>query len=330
MMKLNNSIRFAGNYIENIMDKDLKIGLVSVIIPTFNRYKELNRAINSVLKQTYQDFEIIVVDDGSEENIESVCLDFNDNRIRYFRNKIHSNANVARNIGTQNAKGEFIAMLDSDDEFLPNHLERRIEKIKEWQCDGIYGSAYIKRGENEELIIAHNKPDYITNVDFFFNIGFSPTPSLFYKKEITKSITWDENLIRHQDVDFKIEFSKLFILKADSEPTIRINWNNQPGQIYNPDIYLACIKKHRKGISDETYSQYTYGMFLLAKNTNKVTADYFKKESKKITNHYSLKQYLQLFPKANRITRYYAYFEFGVLNIFQAFKTHLNNILRKK
>lgn len=304
--------------------------IVSVIIPVYNRVEELKRAIQSVLNQTFQDFEIIVVDDGSDENIETVCLDFRENRIRYIRNKIHTNANVARNIGTNNAKGEFIAMLDSDDEFLPNHLERRIEKIKEWNCDGIYGSAYIKRGNDETVSIAADKPSFISTTDFFFNIGFSPTPSLFYKKKIIEKVQWDESISRHQDVDFKIEFAKYFNFKADQEPTIRIHWSCKPQKIYDPDIYLSCINKHRKEISNETFSQYCFGMFLLAKESNVRTAQYFKKYCKKHINYYSLKQYLLLFPNANRITRYYAYFEFGVLNIFQAFKIHINNILPKK
>ena len=115
--------------------------LVSVVIPTYNRSKELARAIKSVLNQTYQNFEILVVDDGSEEDLRVVCDSFNDQRIKFLRNDTHINANVARNRGIKEAQGEYIAMLDSDDEYLPHHLNRRIEKIKRmglrwniWKC----------------------------------------------------------------------------------------------------------------------------------------------------------------------------------------------------
>jgi glycosyltransferase involved in cell wall biosynthesis len=139
--------------------------LVSVVIPTYNRSKELARAIKSVLNQTYQNFEILVVDDGSEENLRVVCDSFNDQRIRFLRNDTHTNANVARNRGIKEAQGEYIAMLDSDDEYLPHHLSRRVEKIKEWDCDGIFGSAYIDNGEEQTLKLSRpvNKGELMLN-----------------------------------------------------------------------------------------------------------------------------------------------------------------------
>jgi glycosyltransferase involved in cell wall biosynthesis len=143
----------------------IKTPLVSVVIPTYNRSKELARAIKSVLNQTYQNFEILVVDDGSEENLRVVCDSFNDQRIRFLRNNTHTNANVARNRGIKEAQGEYIAMLDSDDEYLPHHLSRRVEKIKEWDCDGIFGSAYIDNGEEQTLKLSRpvNKGELMLN-----------------------------------------------------------------------------------------------------------------------------------------------------------------------
>ncbi|MBL4651467.1 MAG: glycosyltransferase family 2 protein [Flavobacteriales bacterium] len=95
---------------------------VSVIIPVYNRSKDLIRAIRSVQNQTVQEFEVLVVDDKSEENIEKIVNEFADSRLKYFLNTSeNSNANVCRNIGFDNAAGDYIAMLDSDDEWLPNH-----------------------------------------------------------------------------------------------------------------------------------------------------------------------------------------------------------------
>ncbi len=93
--------------------------LISVIIPVYNRTTELIRAIESVLNQTEQNFEIVIVDDGSEEDVKQACDLFNDKRIRFFRNEEHKNANVVRNMGVSMAKGDYIAMLDADDEYLP-------------------------------------------------------------------------------------------------------------------------------------------------------------------------------------------------------------------
>lgn len=99
--------------------------LFSVIIPSYNRGKVVVRAINSVLNQTYQDFEIIVVDDGSEDNTEIAVKNIGDNRIKYVRQK-NSGACVARNTGIEHSQGLYVSFLDSDDEWFPQMLEKQL------------------------------------------------------------------------------------------------------------------------------------------------------------------------------------------------------------
>ncbi|RLF83553.1 glycosyl transferase, partial [Thermococci archaeon] len=103
---------------------------VSVIIPTYNRANLLKRAIASVLNQTFTDFELIVVDDASPDNTPEVVRSINDGRIRYVRLKKNSGGPVARNTGIRKARGRFIALLDDDDEWLPNRLELQIKKFE--------------------------------------------------------------------------------------------------------------------------------------------------------------------------------------------------------
>ena len=94
-----------------------KCPMVSVIIPTFNRAHLIGRAIKSVLNQTYQDFEIIVIDDGSTDNTGEIIRSFTDKRIKYIKKyKKNKGISVARNIGIKVARGKYIALLDSDDE----------------------------------------------------------------------------------------------------------------------------------------------------------------------------------------------------------------------
>lgn len=108
-----------------MIEKSEKIPTVSVVIPTYNRAHLVGRAIQSVLNQTYQDFEIIVVDDGSTDNTEEVVKSFNDPRIRYIRHDQNRGGSAARNTGIKMARGEYIAFQDSDDEWLPEKLESR-------------------------------------------------------------------------------------------------------------------------------------------------------------------------------------------------------------
>ena len=110
---------------------------VSVVISTHNRREMLKRAIDSVLKQTFQDFEIIVVDDGNEP-AEEVAKSFSDARIRYVRHEIpHRGAPAARNTGIRSSQGEFVAFLDDDDEWLPLKLQLQVKALDENQEAGL-------------------------------------------------------------------------------------------------------------------------------------------------------------------------------------------------
>jgi len=110
--------------------KSHKSRLVSVIIPTYNRAHLLGGAIQSVLAQTYQDFEIIIVDDNSSDTTQDVLKGFCDSRIRCVRLDSHQGAGSARNIGIGRAQGEFVAFLDSDDSWHPNKLSKQLEKFQ--------------------------------------------------------------------------------------------------------------------------------------------------------------------------------------------------------
>jgi glycosyltransferase involved in cell wall biosynthesis len=94
----------------------------SIIIPTYNRASLISKAINSLLAQTYSNWELIVIDDGSKDNTQAVVAAFNDNRINYIYQK-NSERSAARNNGIRNAKGTYICFLDSDDYYLQNRLE---------------------------------------------------------------------------------------------------------------------------------------------------------------------------------------------------------------
>lgn len=101
-------------------------GLVSVIMPSWNTGKFIAESIQSVIDQTYENWELIIVDDCSTDNTDEVVAKFTDKRIRYFKNEKNSGAALSRNRALREARGEWIAFLDSDDLWNPDKLEHQI------------------------------------------------------------------------------------------------------------------------------------------------------------------------------------------------------------
>jgi glycosyltransferase involved in cell wall biosynthesis len=106
-----------------------KMPMVSIVIPTHNRSESLRHSIASVLTQTLQDFEIIVVDDASSDHTAEVAYMFADQRIKYIRHDANLGVAAARNTGIVNSRARYIAFLDDDDEWLPEKLARQLKRL---------------------------------------------------------------------------------------------------------------------------------------------------------------------------------------------------------
>lgn len=116
---------------------------VSVIIPTYNRSGMIGAAIRSIIEQTYQDFEIICVDDGSTDDTERVIQRFD--TVRYVKMPVNQGISAARNLGMSLASGEFIAIMDSDDVALPGRLKAQVEFLDSNKSVVVCGTGIIKK-----------------------------------------------------------------------------------------------------------------------------------------------------------------------------------------
>ena len=114
---------------------------ISVVIPVFNKEKYIKNTINSVLFQSFSDFELIVIDDGSTDESLVYLKQFNDNRLQIIKQS-NSGVSSARNNGVAQAKGELIAFLDADDLWYPNHLQEIYDLYKQFPEAGFFGTAY--------------------------------------------------------------------------------------------------------------------------------------------------------------------------------------------
>lgn len=209
--------------------------LFSVVIPTYNRSNEIKRAINSVLLQTFQDFEIIVVDDGSTDATIDVVNSIDDSRIKIVSQN-NSGATVARNSGILNSKGAYVSFLDSDDEWLPSMLENQYACfISDEEVGCVYSDVLIKNPSGKIINFGRNFGVSGYCYKEVLEQGFlAPTSVLSAKREILlKTGLFDITLPASQDDDICFKLAKIskvaFIPKVlaymHSGPVNRISRN---------------------------------------------------------------------------------------------------------
>ena len=170
--------------------------MISVIIPLYNQAGSIAQALDSVLAQEYQDFEIVVVDDGSTDGGASVVENYGDARIRLVR-QANAGVSAARNRGIEEARGEYVAFLDADDEWMPEYLSVQYELVQKYpQCD-VFVTNY--EFHNEDGVVTPtriNKLSFDTEdgiLDNYFEVAISSTPpissiSIMMRKECMHKI----------------------------------------------------------------------------------------------------------------------------------------------
>jgi len=180
---------------------------VSVYITTYNRCDRLFRAVESVLQQSYEQFEILVCDDASTDDTQEKMLEIvnKDNRIRYFRNNSNKGACYSRNIALQNAQGKFITGLDDDDEFTPDRLQLFLDNWDD-KYSFICSNFLEVYPDRKNAHYVTNQNEKYTYKDLLYkNIASN---QIFTLTEKLKSINgFDENVKRLQDWDTWLRLS---------------------------------------------------------------------------------------------------------------------------
>ncbi|MFP5520690.1 MAG: glycosyltransferase family 2 protein [Bdellovibrionia bacterium] len=141
--------------------------LVSVIMPAFNSEKTIAQSINSVLKQTYKEIELIIVDDFSSDRTVEIISSFNDSRLRLVKNVTNVGAAVARNYGIEMAKGRYISFLDADDVWLENKTASQVEFMKDQKCPLVY-SAYNVIDPSGNIVGGFDPPQNVGYNDLLY------------------------------------------------------------------------------------------------------------------------------------------------------------------
>ncbi|RCU48004.1 glycosyltransferase family 2 protein [Haloplanus salinus] len=178
--------------------------LVSVIVPTYNRATLVSRAIESVLHQTYANFELVVVDDASTDDTETVVRGYDDERVTYLCHGTNRRVSAARNTGIEYASGDYLAFLDDDDEWLPTKLERQIRHIE--AANRTVGMVYCWMEYHDgETPVRQYRPQLEGDI-FEETVGGQPIgacSTLVVRDDVVDEVGgFDESLPRGNDGDF--------------------------------------------------------------------------------------------------------------------------------
>ena len=231
----------------------------SIVIPTFNRGYVIWKTIQSVQKQIYPNWELLIVDDGSTDNTRQIVAEFQkDPRIVYFY-KNHEGACIARNVGLKKSKGEFVVYLDSDDYFYENYLSTVLEYFQKNPKKIFAVSNYNRRVElyNSEFKLldftkaSSSQKEEIKLQDFYYWNVRTTSSGLVHRKNISKKIAWDPKVKRFQDWDFIMQLGNLY----------------PHGFLHIPQVLFEYSQKHGTNsiVSDSTYEDWAKAFELIYK-----------------------------------------------------------------
>jgi glycosyltransferase involved in cell wall biosynthesis len=198
---------------------------VSVVIPTANRDLLLKRAIESVLAQSFQDFEIIVVNDGASDDTKRTIELFADQRISYYKNETRKGGAGTRNVGIHAAKAPLIAFLDDDDRWEKNKLELQMAALTHAENDVVFCFSSVKNifdSTSHITSVKEGTHNYLEIALSKFN-GFLTSTLLVKKTALLDVGSFDESFPSHQEPDLIIRLSKKYRGIGINQPLVEMN-----------------------------------------------------------------------------------------------------------
>ena len=198
--------------------------MISVVIPLYNKEKIIERSLQSVLSQDYDDFEVVVVNDGSTDGSMEIVKSISDSRVTLIEQE-NGGPSKARNTGVKNAKGEWILFLDADDELLPGALRRfdvAADKVPE--ASMIVCSYYDCYGDTMVLKCPYTERWQKAPMrENFFGSFFPRTGAFVYKRELALKYLFNEELRRYEDLEILLRLYKEARIYLLSEPSLKVN-----------------------------------------------------------------------------------------------------------
>jgi glycosyltransferase involved in cell wall biosynthesis len=229
---------------------------VSVVIPVLNRPVAIRRAIESVLAQTLQDFEVIVVDDGSTDGTVAAVQSFADRRIRLIRHDRRRGGSAARNTGIRASSAPYVAFLDSDDEWLPTKLERQLEVFERSDEDLalVYtGAEWVYPNGTVQTVIGRRYADLALQL-LTVNVVGETSVGMVRRTALDMTGGFDETLPSCQDMDLWLRLCERFRADIVPEALIRVTKGDDDSERITNNTAAALegralfCRKHKKNL----------------------------------------------------------------------------------
>lgn len=271
---------------------------ISVIIPTYGSPVFLSQSIKSVINQTFQDWELIIVDDNNPntqarldtEKIVSIFM-ASDKRVKYIKHEKNMNGAVARNTGFAVAQGKYIALLDSDDEYMLERLQRCFD-LMESSADsvaGVYTGCEFRRSGSSYHVFKRVKSGKFLVETLACTFMFCTGSNIFVRKSIVDELNgFDPSFLRHQDYEFLVRVFEKYSLLAI--PEILVIKNNENFNLPNVEKLVSIKNQYlnkysyiinKLPIKDINYIKHQNYISIaecaLRQSNTKIAREYYKK-----------------------------------------------------
>jgi len=249
----------------NMADKQPGAPLFSIVIPTYNREDSILNTIKGCLAQSLADFELVIVDDGSEDNTADVVKAVEDARIHYIYQD-NSGPAAARNAGVKAASGKYIAYLDADDQWYPEYLETARNFIQADNHRFVYSQIIVDRGVGRYWIKPDRKIEATESIFDYLYIhgGFIQTSTMIVETGLAQQVSWDEAVTFGDNDQYAID-----LVLAGAQPVMMDIRGTLYEDIINPKAlsqllihgggsekytnFLGWMEKQREHMSDEAW-----------------------------------------------------------------------------
>lgn len=256
---------------------NIKVPKVTVLMPVYNGEQYLEEAIDSILSQTYTDYELLIINDGSKDHSEKIIQSYNDQRIRRINNSQNLGLIATLNKGLDLARGEYIARMDQDDISLPDRIEKQVNFMESNQHIGICGTWVEIFGESNSGFLRHPVSAASIKAHLFFD-SFLAHPTVMMRRKTLDShkLRYDHNDLCAEDYGLWVRCSFLFPLANIPEVLLKYRISpNSIGQTYGERQRATVLKIHKDNVSrlgimlnDECFEIHKIAAFPPAKITD--------------------------------------------------------------